>query len=151
MSMPLPLNEVKQWLRVDHDDEDTILQAIVAVAEEYLRSALPSWIDPMKNPPAKILALTLVADIYENRDVTADVRYSVQLAGYRPTIQSLLAQLKYAYPHIETPHLPDAFFGSEYSVVLKATGGTPPYKWLVIAGELAPGLTLDEATGEITG
>src|SRR5690606_37477552 len=151
MSMPLPLNEVKQWLRVDHDDEDTILQSMIAAAEEYLRSALPSWIDPAKNQPAKMLILSLVADMYENRDTIADVRYAAQLAGYRQTIQSLIAQLKYAYPHVETTRLPEAKAGVEYSATVRATGGTPPYKWLVIAGELAPGLTLDEATGEITG
>lgn len=151
MSMPLPLNEVKQWLRVDHDDEDTILQSMIAAAEEYLRSALPSWIDPAKNPPAKILALSIIADMYENRDTIADVRYSAQLAGYRQTIQSLIAQLKYAYPHVETTRLPEAKAGVEYSATVRATGGTPPYTWQILGGELPPGLSLDPQTGGITG
>jgi len=151
MSMPLPLNEVKQWLRVDHDDEDTILQSMIAAAEEYLRSALPSWIDPAKNPPAKILALSIIADMYENRDTIADVRYSAQLAGYRQTVQSLIAQLKYAYPHVETTRLPEAKAGVEYSATVRATGGTPPYTWQILGGELPPGLSLDPQTGGITG
>jgi len=149
--MPLPLNEVKQWLRVDHDDEDTILQSMIAVAEEYLRSALPSWIDPTKNPPAKILALSIIADMYENRDTIADVRYAAQLAGYRQTVQSLIAQLKYAYPHVETTRLPEAKAGVEYSATVRATGGTPPYTWQILGGELPPGLSLDPQTGGITG
>lgn len=151
MSMPLPLNEVKQWLRADHDDEDTILQSIIAAAEEYVRSALPSWIDPAKNPPAKMLVLSLVADMYENRDTVADVRYAAQLAGYRQTVQSLIAQLKYAYPHIETTRLPEAKAGVEYSATVLATGGTPPYTWQILGGELPPGLSLDPQTGGITG
>lgn len=151
MSMPLPLNEVKQWLRVDHDDEDTILQSMIAAAEEYLRSALQSWIDPAKNPPAKILALSIIADMYENRDTIADVRYAAQLAGYRQTVQSLIAQLKYAYPHVETTRLPEAKAGVEYSATVRATGGTPPYTWQILGGELPPGLSLDPQTGGITG
>ena len=149
--MPLPLEEVKLWLRVDHDEEDTILQSMIAAAEEYLRSALPSWIDPAKNPPAKILALSIIADMYENRDTIADVRYAAQLAGYRQTVQSLIAQLKYAYPHVETTRLPEAKAGVEYSAAVRATGGTPPYTWQILGGELPPGLSLDPQTGGITG
>src|SRR5690606_8567927 len=153
MSMPLPLEEVKLWLRLEATDttEDTILQSIIAAAGEYLRSALPSWIDPAKNPPAKMLVLSLVADMYENRDTIADVRYAAQLAGYRQTVQSLIAQLKYAYPHVETTKLPEAKAGVEYSATVRAAGGTPPYTWQIRDGELPPGVSLDSQTGGITG
>lgn len=151
MPMPFPLEEVKLWLRVDHDEEDTILQSIIAAAEEYLRSSLPSWIDPAKNPPAKILALVIIADLYENRGTVSEIRHQAQLLDHRPTVQSLLAQLKYAYPSIETTQLPDAQVGAEYSASVYVSGGSPPYKWQVIAGELPPGLALDETNGKIAG
>jgi hypothetical protein len=38
-----------------------------------------------------------------------------------------------------------------YSSALVATGGTPPYTFAIIAGALPPGLTLNTATGAITG
>jgi len=79
------------------------------------------------------------------------VRYSAQLAGYRQTIQSLIAQLKYAYPHVETTRLPEAKTGEEYFAVVQATGGTPPYTWKILDGNLPPGLSLDPQTGGITG
>ena len=49
--------------------------------------------------------------------------------------------------------------GIPYSLTLAATGGTPPYKWDVlpaivtfpVPGQVAPGLTLDSATGQVTG
>jgi hypothetical protein len=41
--------------------------------------------------------------------------------------------------------------GKAYSAPLAATGGTTPLSWSLSAGTLPPGLTLDSATGLITG
>jgi uncharacterized protein (TIGR03437 family) len=42
--------------------------------------------------------------------------------------------------------------GSPYSAALQASGGTPPYQnWMIIAGSLPPGLTLDPASGSVNG
>jgi len=41
--------------------------------------------------------------------------------------------------------------GKPLSATLEATGGTPPYTWGVVAGDLPDGLALDTATGEISG
>jgi len=50
-----------------------------------------------------------------------------------------------------TPPLPGGLTATPYSSNLIATGGVPPYTWSVIAGQLPSGLTLDAATGTITG
>ena len=56
------------------------------------------------------------------------------------------------HPVITTPPLlPLAIVGQPYSVTLEAEDGALPYTWAVIAGDLPPGLTLDEDTGEISG
>ena len=47
--------------------------------------------------------------------------------------------------------LPDATEGQPYSQALQATGGTAPYTWAVVSGSLPAGLTLDPATGVISG
>jgi hypothetical protein len=52
---------------------------------------------------------------------------------------------------ITTESLPEAYTGLEYRVQLTATGGIPPYKWSVAAGDLPQGLTLDPVTGLISG
>jgi hypothetical protein len=52
---------------------------------------------------------------------------------------------------VTTASLPGGVIGAPYSQTLAATGGTPPYLWTVSAGRLPVGLTLNAATGQITG
>ena len=44
---------------------------------------------------------------------------------------------------ILTSQLPNATLGVPYSESLAATGGTPPYRWGLLAGTLPPNITLD--------
>jgi hypothetical protein len=46
---------------------------------------------------------------------------------------------------------PAASLEAGYSHTFVATGGTEPYRWSVTSGELPPGLTLDAATGVLSG
>lgn len=55
------------------------------------------------------------------------------------------------YFAIVTSSLPLAQVGTAYSQTLSATGGQLPYNWSVISGSLPNGLTLNSATGEISG
>jgi virginiamycin B lyase len=52
---------------------------------------------------------------------------------------------------ITTMSLPVGTVGSPYSANLNAQGGAPPYTWSVFFGSLPPGLSLNPATGAITG
>ncbi len=47
--------------------------------------------------------------------------------------------------------LPPAFAGEPYEYVLEAGGGTEPYEWAVVDGQLPAGLTLQQSTGRIAG
>lgn len=47
--------------------------------------------------------------------------------------------------------LPAAIVGKTYSAVLSVTGGNAPYNFSVSSGALPPGLTLNPATGSISG
>lgn len=51
---------------------------------------------------------------------------------------------------ITTPSLPHGEVGVSYDTTLAATGGTLPYAWSLLSGNLTGGLTLSEA-GNITG
>lgn len=144
----LTLSEVKEWLRLEQDDtvDDVLLQSLITAAEEYIQNAVPSGMAFDSNPIARLLAQVLVADWYEHREAIGQVREEM-----RPTVRALVLQLQTAYPVIETASLPDGVVGALYSATLMAGGGAPPYKWSLSQGALPSGLTLDAATGRITG
>ncbi len=52
---------------------------------------------------------------------------------------------------ITTTGLPDGMVGTAYNATVQAIGGTLPYVWSIPAANLPAGLTLNAATGEITG
>ncbi len=69
------------------------------------------------------------------------------LAIYQPT--AVLAQEESLT--ITTTDLANGMVGEAYSVTLEATGGATPYTWSVSADSLSAGLSLNPATGEISG
>lgn len=52
---------------------------------------------------------------------------------------------------IQTSSVPNGLVGSPYSASLSQTGGVSPIHWLISSGKLPTGLTLDTATGAISG
>lgn len=88
----LTLKETKDWLRVDGEDEDSIIEIIRGAAETYIGNAVEVVFDNT-NALAKLYCLVLCADWYENRE----------LIGQQPsdkvrfTCQSIMAQLQHGY------------------------------------------------------
>lgn len=89
--MIVSLDEVKTWLRVDFTDDDALLTTLISAAEQYLKNATGITYDST-NHLAKLFCMTLISDWYENRELVG--RASEQV---RPILQSILAQLTYAY------------------------------------------------------
>jgi hypothetical protein len=52
---------------------------------------------------------------------------------------------------ISTTTLPDGKVGRAYAATLAAAGGTTPYRWAIVAGQLPAGIVLDAATGVLSG
>ncbi|MFY9845430.1 MAG: Ig domain-containing protein [Terriglobales bacterium] len=52
---------------------------------------------------------------------------------------------------IATKSMPGGSVGTAYSSTLQATGGLPPYTWSITSGSLPAGLTLNSASGDISG
>lgn len=93
----LTLEEIKQWLRIDHDEEDTLLLTLKETARQYLRNATGrEW--SRTNQVARQVMLCLIADMYENRELT--VSRNGGMANLRPAIQSMIVQLQYE-PSVE--------------------------------------------------
>ncbi len=78
--------------------------------------------------------------------MSADSCWQFVLAGLASAASA------FAAPQIATTSLPAATIGVSYSVTLNATGGAPPYRnWSLTTGSLPLGLTLNAATGTISG
>jgi hypothetical protein len=54
-------------------------------------------------------------------------------------------------PSITTTSLPSGIAGTSYNQSLTETGGTSPFTWGVVNGQIPPGLTLNSGGGGITG
>lgn len=62
------LDYVKKFLRVDFDDDDTIITLEVEASKEYIKNAVGKYSE--ENPLMRLLLLAIVADMYENRSTT---------------------------------------------------------------------------------
>lgn len=79
---------VKNFLRIDIDDDDEYIKLLVEVAKEYIGAAIGKY-DESK-PRVKLLTLNIIADLYETRQYTIDKsNEKVQYA-----LQSMLMQLQ---------------------------------------------------------
>ena len=74
MAALLTLDEAKLHCRVDHNDEDALLGALIATATaavaDYMNATEP--VDSTAPAPVKSAALLLVGDLYENREAQTD-------------------------------------------------------------------------------
>ncbi len=69
--MVLTVQEVKAHLRIDHDEEDELIESLIrqaqAAAEDYCRVSFDS--DPAgPAEPVRLAVLLMVSHYYENRD-----------------------------------------------------------------------------------
>jgi uncharacterized phage protein (predicted DNA packaging) len=84
----LTLPETKLHLRVDHDDEDALISALIdtatAACADYLNMEAADLVVAVP-APVKSAALLLVGNLYENRESMSDRPYSKN-----PTFEALL-------------------------------------------------------------
>lgn len=78
----LNLQTVKSHLRIDSNDEDSLLNVYIAAAEshaeEYLNRPLQPWNEENDPVPATIIQALLLAvgDFYENREAVSENPYN---------------------------------------------------------------------------
>ena len=80
-------------------------------------------------------------------------RFGIRVGDDVATIATQNVEITIVEPITITPKpmLPPGTVGTPYGLTLTASGGTPPYTWSIVSGALAPGLTLNSATGAIGG
>ncbi len=89
--MIITLEETKQYLRIDGNEEDGLITTLIDAAETYLVNATGNFFDNTSSL-AKLFCWALVTDWYENREHVGRASDKV-----RPIIESMLAQLSYCY------------------------------------------------------
>lgn len=84
----MELEFIKNFLRIDTEDDDEILILISEVAKEYVISAVGECDE--NKPKVKLLLLNLISSMYDNRSYTVDN----QNEKVRYTTDSIIKQLK---------------------------------------------------------
>ena len=83
------LEEIKNYLRIDFDEDDSLLNTIILAGKEYIKNAI-GYID-MDKPSFKILLYNICADLYERRSYLIDKAIQTN-----KIINSLILQLQLA-------------------------------------------------------
>ena len=98
--MIVDLQEVKEWLRIDYDDDNAQIQLLIENAEAYLRDSVDDFDIKIANDKdgrfknkAILIMLVLITNWYDNREFTElDVDEKTIY-----TIHSTIQQMKHGY------------------------------------------------------
>lgn len=84
------LEELKEYLRIDWDYEDTFLSSLILIAKDYITAATGKEFDEA-NPKHKLAAFLICSHHYENRSPV--VNSNSKTLEY--SLQSLLFQIEW--------------------------------------------------------
>lgn len=80
----LTLTDVKKYLRVDFDDDNTLITELMNAADEYLKASVGANYDNTSER-AKTLSLIVISDLYDNRGMN-----DVSAGGLKPMVRRLV-------------------------------------------------------------
>lgn len=87
----LDLLTVKQYCRVDYDDDDALLSLMLSAAIEELLDLIPDMNAAAMSARQKLLCLTVIKDLYDNRERDADGKKSAaDKDAMRQSVRSML-------------------------------------------------------------
>ena len=104
--------------------------------------------------PAGLAINPATGEITGSPTTPGTAAFTVQAVEATTPTQAAVQHLSIAVAEplsINTLQLPGGVAGAPYSRALSASGGTQPYTWSVASGTLPAGLTLDPASGVISG
>lgn len=96
----MELSVIKEYLKIDFDDDDRLLEMLLGAARRYIRDAVGYKPDET-DERVKLLLLVLISDWYEHREYmeTSNTQKISQKVRY--TVRSIILQLQYSE---ETSH-----------------------------------------------
>lgn len=87
----IDIHDVKTFLKIDYDDEDTIIEGLIMASELYLKNATGKEFTN-KNSLAVLYCKVLINEWYNNRELMEKKNVSDKV---RFTLQSILLQLQF--------------------------------------------------------
>ncbi len=88
----MDITTIKEYLKIDFDDDDKILEMLLGSARRYIYDAVGYQPDET-DERVKLLLLVLVSDWYEHREYTSSQKISQKV---RYTVRSIVLQLQYS-------------------------------------------------------
>lgn len=96
--MLITLEEVKEYLKLDdYNEEDNLLKLLIENAELYVEDATRpiEQMGEKSKKKARLLALVLVSDFYENRSLNMNTTKNMSVSEkVRYIVQSMILQLQ---------------------------------------------------------
>lgn len=78
----MKLEEIKQYIRVDYDDDDSLILLIYGAVIDEMKELIDDFDEENITNRQKLLILSYIKEIYDNRDRTVskpdNIRYTVQ-------------------------------------------------------------------------
>ncbi|MCB6219088.1 head-tail connector protein [Bacillus paralicheniformis] len=90
------LVDMKNYLRLDHSEDDQMLTQFIAAAKSYIVNAIGRFVDG--SPQFEIVAHMLVAHWYENRGMYESGTTGSSIPF---TVENLLTQLRYTDDEVQ--------------------------------------------------
>ena len=88
----LYLDKVKNYLKVDFDDDDAIIETYIIATEKFLKTLCEKdEFEEDKQELAEIYMLAVISELYNSRNLTVDKAEK----RVRTIMQSILNQLRY--------------------------------------------------------
>ena len=84
------LEDIKGYLRIDGDEEDSLIQTMMEAGKEYILSAVGEYDD--MDPTAQVLLAAIVQNMYDNRELMQSEQQTKKRIEY--TFQSIILQLR---------------------------------------------------------
>lgn len=90
----MELSVVKEYLKIDFDDDDKLLEMLLGAARKYLLDAI-GYVPDETDERVKLILLVLISDWYEHREYIENNTSQKISQKVRYTVRSIILQLQY--------------------------------------------------------
>lgn len=94
----MTLDQVKRYLRVTYDDDDSYLEELIRVAQGYLEDGITNYKDKLKNQlfaeKAQMVQYAIIQNLYDERYMMG------QALEMSYIVRSMIHQLEYGDYHV---------------------------------------------------